>query len=237
VVPDRVRYLEEVQDLYLALRGSGLCLSPLDVDLVGGWWADGVPLPLALDAVREAAARHRGSGRAAARRPFPLRLAAALVEDRFGAYVRRSGTVARPDAGPPAGDATPPAPGSGAPAPGSGAPAPGRLDRVAARLEGRAAAAGPTAAAAYRAAARALAVAAAAGEPLDRALAAADDTQALAYLRALPRAEQRRVAGAAIRDAGPRGRVPRGAHRATLRVHLGDAARRHGGLVRPSDPT
>lgn len=224
---DRLRYHDEVRDLYLALRGSGLCLSPLDADRIDRWWRDGVPLPLVLEAVREAAARHRGSGRAAARWPFRLRLAESLVEERFAGYVRRSGVVPRrePDPGIPDGDAPEAA----------GATPEGALGRIAAALRERAASAPAPAAAAYLAAARVLDGAAGGGDRLDRVLALADGVQAVAYLRALPREEQRRLARGAAAAAGPRGHVPRAAHRATLRVHLGLAARRHGGLERPSE--
>jgi hypothetical protein len=224
-VIDRVRYHDEVRELYLALRGSGLCLSPLDAERIDRWWREGVPLPLVLEAMREAAARHRGSGRAAARRPFPLLLADALVEERFAGYVRRSGVVPRPApdrAGPPGAEAPP-------------AVEENVLPRIAGSLRERAAAAPAPAAAAYLAAARALEDAAGTGERLDRLLARADGIQAVAYLRALPRDEQRRLARGAAAAAGPRGHVPRAAHRDTLRVHLGLAARRHGGLERPSE--
>lgn len=217
---ERIRYLEELRDLTLAVRGSGLCLSPLEVDLIDGWWADGVPLAMARDAIQEAALRHRASGRAVARRPFPLRVAAPLVEERFGAYVRRSGAVARrEDVGATEARLEPSAARSSA--------------VLAGLLHARVSESAGPIAAAYRAAA--LASTKAGDAPPDRVLAAADDAQARAYLQALPRAEQRQVARNAVRDAGPRGHVPRAAHRATLRVYLGIAARRHGRLDRPSD--
>jgi hypothetical protein len=69
------------------------------------------------------------------------------------------------------------------------------------------------------------------------ALLAADEFQGIAYLRALPRREQRALAHAVFRHAGARGRVPRRGYRAMLRALLCEAAREHGGLVRPSDLT
>lgn len=96
--------------------------------------------------------------------------------------------------------------------------------------------AAPAVRAAY-AAARAVLAGSGPDAPLDAAIAAADEAQAFAYLRALDRRTQRAVAQGARREAGSRAGMPRPGYRAMLRAHLLEAARAHGGYLRPSDLT
>jgi hypothetical protein len=206
------RYLDEVSELYLALRGAGLVLSPLDQGRITGWAERGVPLPLALRALREAHARWAGSGPGPRKRPFALRTAESFVEGLLKEAGIRSGGIR---------NATSPAP---LPAPGE------RRQRAIDSLRERARIAGGAASAAYAAAAEALVAAGAVADPWQEA----DEAQAFAYLRALPRPAQRVVARGAAELAGPRRRVPPAVHRGTLRAWLCEAARSHGGLVRAS---
>lgn len=208
-----VTYLEVVQARYLALRGGGLTLSPLDADRIRAWRDRGVPLELALLALEHAHQERQRGGRAGRARPLSLRQVEAHVAALHEGYARRSGALPVPADGVANTVVT------------RGAPAP-QMVRLLAQAVG-------PGAMAYAAALHALE--GAAGLAPDEALREADDAQGLAYLRALSREEQRALGRIARAGAGPRGDVPRAAHRATLRTFLFEAARNHGGLRRPSD--
>lgn len=215
---DKANYLQAVQALYLELRGGGLVLSPLDADRIRAWRDAGVPLELVLQGIRAAHKAWASGGRRM--RPFTLRSAERHVAELAAGFERRGGALRS------AGAAAPPAPAGAGP-----------LPRCVARLEARLLGSPPPARAAYAAALAFLARRAGSTNGLDAILHDADERQALAYLHALPRPEQRRLARDARAEAGPRAGMPRRSYRAMLRAHLCDAARRHGGLLRPSDLT
>ncbi len=214
--------------LFLSLRGKGLVLSPLDEARLLAWEEAGVALDLAQEALRLAARAREEGGPSARQRTLRLsdaeRHLGALARTRTG---RREGVPVAPVKAP--GLAAPGLAAPGLAAPGLAAPG------LAAPLHDRARTSAGPERAAWAAAASRLSEAMAAGAPFARALEEADLAQALGWLRAVPRAEQRRLAQGAVRAAGPRERVPRRAFRATLRVHLGYVVRADGRLARPSD--
>lgn len=220
--PDERAYLLAVQELYLGLRGGGLTLSPLDVERIRGWWQAGIPLDLALQGVRAAHAAWAAGG--SRLRPFALRQAERHVAELAAGWERRGGArhgVGRREA-PVAREPT-------------DRPGSDRLARCIGRLETRGAGGPPAVRAAYEAAVDRLRRSA--SLPLDTALLAADEAQAFAYLRALDRPTQRRLAQRARAEAGPRSGMPRSSYRAMMRATLREAALRHGGLIRASDLT
>src|SRR4051812_8721481 len=79
-------YLETVQAHLLALRGSGLTLSPVESDVIRAWRDRGVPLELELLGLEQAHRAHVGAGRAPRVRPVSLRRADECVEELFEAY-------------------------------------------------------------------------------------------------------------------------------------------------------
>jgi len=83
------RYLEEAQALYLELRGGGFTLSPVDSDRIRSWRDRGLPLELALQALRGAHASWLGSGRAAKARPFSLQSVEPFAEELLQVAARR----------------------------------------------------------------------------------------------------------------------------------------------------
>jgi hypothetical protein len=210
---DTLDYQAVVAEYFLALRGAGLLLSPLDQDLVAEWERRGLPVPIVCRGLR------RGVERLAEERPpRPVRSVRALrfaVEDEWRAY--QSGRVGDAPAPPPAEEEA----------------ARARLARARALLEDAGRTPDPARREGYRAACRALAAEAAhPGTPLERAeaaIVAADRHVLSAWLRSLPRAERaglgRRVR--LLAGARPRGTRP-GVHREALRAHLLDLARSAG---------
>ena len=73
---DALDYQAVVAEYFLALRGAGLLLSPLDQDLVAEWERRGLPVPIVCRGLR------RGVERLAEERPpRPVRSVRALLED------------------------------------------------------------------------------------------------------------------------------------------------------------
>lgn len=207
-------YHAVVTEYFLGLRGAGLLVSPLDEELVREWERRGVPVAVVCRGLRaglEDAAARRAPGASPPRSIRALRLA---VEDAWRAY--QSGRV---------GDAPPP--------PAEAAAADARLRAAREALAQAGQAAEEPVREGYREAWRALAAAGAQpGSPLERveaALVAADARLLSAWLRSLP-APERAALGRRLRLlAGPRTRATsRPAHRAALRAHLLDLARRAG---------
>lgn len=219
------RYVEAAQELYLELRGGGLTLSPLDADRIRSWRDRGLPLELALEALRLAHTSWAAAGRSAQARPFSLRSAERHVEELLQIAGRRLVGGAAP-----AREAT-------LPEEADDDQAAARIRRVLQALEERlASAAGP----AREACLAALALISPLRDSsdvdaIDGVLAAADEVGALCYLIRLPRPVQRPVVRAAMREAGRRGPATRRRYRAMLRACLSAAARSHGALMRPSD--
>ena len=203
-------YQAVVGEFFLALRGAGLLLSPLDQDLVAEWERRGLPVPVVCRGIR------RGLAVLAEERPGPVRSLRSLrfaVEEEWRAY--RSGRV---------GDAPGPE--------GEEEVARQRLAAAGAELA-RAEAQGGALAEAYRGARRELlACQALPGSPLERVeagLAAADARILAGWVASLPRPE-RAALGARLRLlAGARRRgESRRARRETLRAHLRDLGRQAG---------
>lgn len=218
-------YLVVAQDAYLALRGGGLVLSPLDLDRIRRWRDQGLPLEVVLEGMRRAHRAWHDAGRISRSRPFLLRHAEPHVEELARIHARRA----------PGGFPTPPAPvdRGGALPP----PAPGPQDTLPAavawhrqacsRLQALIVSAEGSVRVAYQAALAALESGA--------ELLMADELQARAYLDVLPPGE-RRWMGQKVREmSGPRAGIPRASYRAMLRANLWEAARTHGQLLRPSD--
>jgi hypothetical protein len=210
-------YATAVAEYFVQLRGAGLLLSPLDAELVSEWERRGLPVEVVCRGLRaghEALRRDRPAG---AGPPRALRALRGWVEAEWRAY--REGRVG---AGP--------APG------GEGAAARERLEAARRRLaEGAAACGWPGApggearAEAYRAAAAGLPPAPDTLDEVERALRAADDLLIRRWLAALPAPERAALGPRCRLLAGDRPRrTHRAAHRAALRSHLADAARRAG---------
>jgi hypothetical protein len=201
-------YAAVVTEYFLALRGAGLLVSPLDEELVAEWERRGVPVAVVCRGLRDGmeAARERGGPG-----PRSIRALRLAVEDAWRAY--RGGRV---------GEA--PAP------PGEEAAAARRLAEARELVASAGRAARGALRDGYRSAWRALAAAPGpGGSPLaqvDAALALADARLLAAWLASLP-APERAALGRRIRLlAGPRPRASSlRAHRETLRLHLLDAAR------------
>jgi hypothetical protein len=204
-------YHAVVAEYFLALRGSGLMLSPLDEDVVADWERRGVPVAIVCRGLRRGL-HDPAEGRAGA--PRSIRALRLAVEDEWRAYQHDR-----------VGDAPPP--------PGEDAAAEARLRAARELVAGAGRDADQARREGYRDAWRALAAAGSyPGSPLERvdaAIAAGDACILSAWLGALPRAE-RRALGPRIRLlAGPRARgASRRAYRDALRAHVADLARAAG---------
>jgi hypothetical protein len=206
-------YHAVVTEYFLGLRGAGLLVSPLDEELVREWERRGVPVAVVCRGLR--AGLEDAAGRApGASPPRSIRALRLAVEDAWRAY--QAGRV---------GDAPPP--------PTEAAAAEARLRAAREALARAGQAAEAPFREGYREAWRALAAAAAQpGSPLERveaALMMADARLLSAWLRTLSRPERTALGQRLRLLAGPRTRgASRSAHRAALRAHLLDLARRAG---------
>jgi hypothetical protein len=203
-------YAAVVTEYFLALRGTGLLVSPLDLALVAEWEARGLPVPVVCRGLRraaEVALEQRRNGR-----PLrSIRACRAAVDDEWRAY--REARV---------GDA--PAPGAEAPA------ALDRLGAARALLAERAGTAAPHLRAAYAEALRVLAGAAKSSlQDAEDTILRADLALRAAYLLSLPRAERAALGRRCALLAGARPpAVRRRAWRETLASHLADQLRAAG---------
>jgi len=199
-----------VAEYFLQLRGTGLLLSPLDLELVAEWERRGVPAAVVCRGMRRGwddLSRERPPGAAP---PRSLRALRGFVEEEWRAY--RDGRVG--DGG---------APGSEAEA------ARGRLDAARAVLEEAAAASTGPRREAYREAAALLPGEAGSLHEVERVLGAADDLLLHRWILTLPRPERGALGPRCRLLAGDRTRrARRSAYRETLRTHLFEAARRAG---------
>ena len=204
-------YRTVVSEYFLALRGAGLMLSPLDEEVVADWERRGIPVAVVCRGLRNAVeglVERRPGG------PRSLRALGFAVEDEWSAY--RAGRV---------GDSPPP------PAEDAAAEARLRAARDLVLGAGRSAEGPPREG--YRDAWRALAGAAGnPGTPLERveaAFASADARIVAAWLAGLDPAGRRALGPRIRRLAGgrPTGASLRG-YRDALRSHLVDAAREAG---------
>jgi hypothetical protein len=212
LLPREASFAEEVADFFLAFRGSGVALSPLDVDLVLDWQARGVPYPVVCRGIRKAAEKRARTLRPGEPWLRSLRSCARAIDDEFKRFSGLSTGRASPKA--------------------SRTPGQDRMAKARAAL----AKSSRQGSEAVRRAAERVRVRANAS-PSDPAQAAAavgrlDEAFAFSYLRALPfeaRLELLRAArtglGAAL------GQMSLRARRACLRAHRVMAARAHGSLV------
>ena len=209
---EALSYETVVAEYFLGLRGTGLMLSPLDLEQVHGWERRGLPVAVVCRGLRrgiEDALRDRPPSSPA---PSALRAYRFAVEDEWRAY--RSGRV---------GDTSAP--------PDEASVAARRLHAARALIGSAGAAAHDALREAYRSAWRALADLGAAPTlaEVDAALLAADDALVRAWLAALPRASRATLGRRCRLRAGARPPwMRRAAHRAALRAHLLDAAREAG---------
>jgi hypothetical protein len=199
-----------VAEFFLQLRGAGLLLSPLDLELVSEWERRGVPSAVVCRGLRrgwEELTRDRAPG---ATPPRSLRALRGFVEEEWRAY--RDGRV---------GD-------GGAPGPEADA-ARARLAAARARLAEAASATTGERRLAYREAADALPADTVSLPDLERAMARADDLLLHRWILSLPRPERSALGPRCRLLAGDRTRrARRGSYRETLRTHLFEAARRAG---------
>jgi hypothetical protein len=203
-------YTALVAEFFLQLRGTGLLLSPLDLELVAEWERRGVPASVACRGMRRGwddLALGRSPGAAP---PRSLRALRGFVEEEWRAY--RDGRV---------GD-------GGAPGPEADA-ARARLAAARNLLDEAQGATTGERRHAYREAAAALPADAVSLDDLERALALADDLLLHRWILALPRPERAALGPRCRLLAGDRTRrARRSAYRKTLRTHLFEAARRAG---------
>ncbi len=212
---ESLSYQAAAAEFWLALRSSGLLLSPLDAELVAEWERRGLPLAVVCRGLRrglEDWKRDRPQGSAL---PRSLRACRFAVEEEWRAY--RQGRVGASEA--------PPAEAGAARA---------RLAAAIAHLEQAASASEGARREAYRSAEAALAAHAGGGstlEALEAGLREADGLLLRAWLAGLARPERAALGPRVRLLSGGRGRRTRlRAYRETLRSHLFDAARRAGVL-------
>ena len=207
---DTLTYQTVVAEYFLGLRGSGLMLSPLDLEQVRTWERRGLPVAVVCRGLRRGlddALRDRAPSAAVPRSLRAFRLA---VEDEWRAY--RGGRV---------GNAPPPPDGAGA--------AVRRLAAARSLVESAGEASTGARREAYRAAGRALLSVAADLEEVEAALLVADEALVRGWLAALPRAERAALGPRCRLRAGARPPwTRRAAYRCALRAHLVDAAREAG---------
>jgi hypothetical protein len=199
-----------VAEFFLQLRGAGLLLSPLDLELVSEWERRGVPSAVVCRGLRrgwEELTRDRAPG---ATPPRSLRALRGFVEEEWRAY--RDGRV---------GD-------GGA----RGAEPEAARARLAAARSGLAEAEAASSGArrdAYREALDLLPADAATLDEVEAAVEAADDLILRRWVGSLPRPERSALGPRCRLLAGDRSRrARRAAYRETLRMHLFEAARRAG---------
>jgi hypothetical protein len=210
--PESLSYETVVSEYFLGLRGAGLMLAPLEVELVRSWERRGLPVAVVCRGLRrglEEARRDRASGSPPPRSMRAYRFA---VEDEWRAY--RAGRV---------GDAPP--------APEESRVCRERLAAAHAFLQAAAArSAGPTREA-HLAASQLLPAPEMACNlaAVDDALEVADAALLRAWLAALPRRARGSLGPPCRRRAGPRpSSTSRSAYRSSLRAHLLDLAREAG---------
>jgi hypothetical protein len=203
-------YAAVVAEVFLALRGAGLLLSPLDGEQVAQWERRGVPVAVVCRGLRHAFEERREHGPPHRPPPRSLRACRGAVEAEWRAY--RSGRV---------GDAPPP--------PAERDAARARLLAARAFLDRAARGAPAGLAPGYAAARAALPSDAESLAAAEAALAAADRAILRGWLRSLARGERAALGRRLAQRAGPReAPLRRAAHRESLRAHLLDAAREAG---------
>ncbi len=226
LLPDDAPFLEYVQAYFLAFRGDGMSLSPLDMGLLCAWRDQGIPHSVVCRGIRRTAESLLYGERKGARLRT-LRSCRLHVEGEFRRYCGLSVGRSKPTAG-----------AAAVPAPMTFAQKRHR-DARAALKKALAAAANPSApdaAARRRAASAALEALSevAPGNPAEvaRRIARADELQALAFARALAFEARKALMREARALAGPRPeRASPRARKDALRAHRVALARARGGLA------
>jgi hypothetical protein len=215
LIPEHVGFEEQVQAFFLAFRGSGVALSPLDADVLIEWKERGVPYPVVCRGIRKSAEAVAHDARPEDSRLRSLRSCRKAVESEFRRFQGRA--VGRGEAA----DRTP-----------AQVAERRRKAAIAKVRKAMRIAPGPEHARALNAALTALATASEGPEAVSHAIARAEDSMALTYVRALPLAARRAILREAKVNAGPRpvGVTPR-ARRDALRAHLVAVVRTRGALV------
>ena len=87
--PDEVTFLRVVEQTFLALKGSGLMLSPGDAERVAGWERTGVPVQVVCQALVDAFASFRRAHGDDADPPRSLAYCVPAVEESVAAWRKR----------------------------------------------------------------------------------------------------------------------------------------------------
>ena len=101
LLPDSASFHERVEAVFVAFRGTGVSLSPQDLELVDAWAARGVPFEVVVRGIRkaaEAALFDAPQGQGAMR---SLRAARRQVEAEISRYLKRSTQAPAPEGQPP----------------------------------------------------------------------------------------------------------------------------------------
>ena len=215
LLPDDASYLEQVQAYFLAFRGDGLVLSPLDAQILDDWHSRGVPYQVVCRGIRKAAEVKFRDARPGEARLRTLRSCRSTVEREFKRFEGLSaGATQAPSEKPPEHFAVT------------------RLKK--ARSAIKKALSTPETPAHGSALSRAFSVLDTQSEDpriVSQLVSRADDLLAICYVRALPVLFRRRLVKDARTQAGPR---PEGAtaraRKDALRAHLVALARAHGAL-------
>lgn len=215
LLPSDANYLEVVQAYFLAFRGDGVSLSPLDAEVLAGWYQQGIPYEVVCRGIRKTAESSLRSARPGEGRLRTLRSCRLHVEREFLRYAGMS-------AGRTATDTEAKSPGQFAAE---------RLKKARAALRKAMRTAEPPLDAALARVLPLLELDDSDPREVSRAIARADDALALCYVRMLPFAARIPLLREARRGAGPKpeGASPR-ARKDALRAHLVAAARLHGSL-------
>ena len=84
--PEELSYLRLVEQAFVQLKGSGLMLSPLDVEIVRRWELEGAPARVVCRAIRESFEAHARTHGAGVEGPRSLRYCAPAVDDALKAW-------------------------------------------------------------------------------------------------------------------------------------------------------
>ncbi len=215
LLPSDANYLELVQAYFLAFRGDGVSLSPLDAELLGGWMAQGIPYEVVCRGIRKTAETSLRSARPGEGRLRTLRSCRLHVEREF---LRYEGMAA----GKTVEDTAPKGPEHFAAE---------RLKKARAQLRKALKSAAGTLEAVLQHVLGMLDRDLTDPREVSAAISRADDTLALLYVRRLPFESRVALLREARASAGPKpeGASPR-ARKDALRAHLVAAARVHGSL-------
>ena len=87
--PDEVTFLRLVESTFLSLKGSGLMLSPKDLERVRAWEGTGVPAQVVCEAVARSFEAFRRAHGASAEPPRSLAYCAPAVDEAIGSWRAR----------------------------------------------------------------------------------------------------------------------------------------------------